>query len=181
MWLGVRRPNALGLRWVYTYVAGTSVRHISRALLERRDIAPEPSLLAGVAELGRYDQALESMLNDAKRAMQIARRLYAAISQCARLYEMPSLRRILEDALPTGIPVDLDRPYHDWPEVRRRLLPFTARLWAMQAITRVFSAIGRDMTAYRAESFGETVFTAGEFFWFFFSLFHRYNLLCSMK
>jgi hypothetical protein len=39
------------------------------------------------------------------------------------------------------------------------LLPFTARLWAMQAITRVFSAMGREMTAYRAESIGDTVFT----------------------
>jgi hypothetical protein len=157
-WLGVRRPNPLGLRWVYYYVAGTSVRHLSRALLDRRGIPPEPSLLAGVAELRRYDQALESMLNDAKRAMQIARRLYAAIAQCARFYEMPSLRRILDDALPAGIPVDLAQPYRDWPEERRRLLPFTARQWAIQAITRVFSAMGRETTAYRAESIGETVY-----------------------
>ena len=154
-WLGVRRKNVLGVRWVYYYIAGTSVRHITPELLKRRSIDAEPELLSVVAELERYDRALAAMLTDAKMAMGYARRLYATIVRCARLYELPSLRTILDAANPSGLPITVPEPLQNWAAPRRHILPFAARQWAVNAIGQCFAAIDKEVTLYRINTIGD--------------------------
>ena len=150
-WLSVRRPNPLGLRWVYFYVGGSSVRQITPQLLKRRGVVPSPDLLSAIARLRHVDLALEAMLRDAEHAIKLAQRFRATLGDLAKRFQFRSIADILARCSEDGLPVLIPSPYESWPTARRRLLPFLARQSVIDVLEKCFQAISRDVTIHRVE------------------------------